>query len=542
MRGGDAARAPVRRIRRGPDRRDCAAGLLGCPAGVGSTAWGYWTSTGDGTGSATTATLNPPTNVVASVTPGILSAGVAWTPSAGLTPLGYYVTRTPQGGGAPAPACGSSPTALVASPCTDAPVPEGDYYYTVTAVYRSWTSTSGNSNPVTVVIDTTPPIVTVTSVNGSPRTFPYSTNVNVTSIGGACGTAPGDSATVTPLINNAATTPATASCVSGAWTLTLSTALSTEGSRTVSARQVDAAGNVRTATAQTVIIDKTRPTVTSIVRAGASPSVNAGPLSWTVTFSEPVFGVVTTNFGLVTSGLGGATPGISGASAVGALPSATWTVSVGVPGVTGSNAGSIGLNLTGSGSVVDPAGNTLSTTAFPGPAYTYDTTKPTVTNVTSTSPNASYKAGQVIPVTVTFSESVVVSGVPQLTLATGSPTALANYFAGSGSTTLTFQYTVMAGNTSADLDYAGTTSLALNGGAIADAATNAATLTLPAPGAAGSLGANKALVIDTTLPVVTVTQVSGRSGPSHTPRGTTSRPSVARAGPCPGTSPPSRCW
>ena len=34
--------------------------------GVGSTAWAYWTSSGDGTGSATTATLNPPTHVVAS--------------------------------------------------------------------------------------------------------------------------------------------------------------------------------------------------------------------------------------------------------------------------------------------------------------------------------------------------------------------------------------------------------------------------------------------------------------------------------------------
>ena len=41
-----------------------------------------------------------------------------------------------------------------------------------------------------------------------------------------------------------------------------------------------------------------------------------------------------------------------------------------------------------------------------------------------------------------------------------------------------------------------TTSLALNGGTIRDAATNNATLTLAAPGAAGSLGANKALVVD----------------------------------------------
>ena len=72
----------------------------------------------------------------------------------------------------------------------------------------------------------------------------------------------------------------------------------------------------------------------------------------------------------------------------------------------------------------------------------------------------------------------------------------------SGTNTLTFNYMVAAGHTSADLDYASTTALALNGGTIVNGA-NAAVLTLPAPGAAGSLGANKAIVIDTTAPTVT---------------------------------------
>ena len=47
------------------------------------------------------------------------------------------------------------------------------------------------------------------------------------------------------------------------------------------------------------------------------------------------------------------------------------------------------------------------------------------------------------------------------------------------------------------------TALALNGGTINDAAGNAATLTLASPGASGSLGANKALVIDGVVPTVT---------------------------------------
>jgi hypothetical protein len=61
---------------------------------------------------------------------------------------------------------------------------------------------------------------------------------------------------------------------------------------------------------------------------------------------------------------------------------------------------------------------------------------------------------------------------------------------------------VQAGDTSSDLDYVATTSLALNSGTIADAAGNNATLTLASPGAANSLGANKAIVIDTTAPTV----------------------------------------
>jgi FKBP-type peptidyl-prolyl cis-trans isomerase len=52
-----------------------------------------------------------------------------------------------------------------------------------------------------------------------------------------------------------------------------------------------------------------------------------------------------------------------------------------------------------------------------------------------------------------------------------------------------------------DLDYASVNALTLNGGTIVDQASNqAANLTLPAPGAAGSLGANKNIVINASTP------------------------------------------
>ncbi|NBX48025.1 MAG: hypothetical protein EBT22_12775, partial [Chloroflexi bacterium] len=59
--------------------------------------------------------------------------------------------------------------------------------------------------------------------------------------------------------------------------------------------------------------------------------------------------------------------------------------------------------------------------------------------------------------------------------------------------------------------YAATTSLALNGGTIRDAAGNDATRTLASPGASGSLGNAKAIIIDTTAPTVTsITRVNSQ--------------------------------
>ena len=84
------------------------------------------------------------------------------------------------------------------------------------------------------------------------------------------------------------------------------------------------------------------------------------------------------------------------------------------------------------------------------------------------------------------------TGTPSLALNSGA-SAEATYVSGSGTNTLTFTYVVSSGDASADLDYDSASSLT---GTIKDAATNAAVLTLPDPGAAGSLGANADLVID----------------------------------------------
>jgi hypothetical protein len=84
-----------------------------------------------------------------------------------------------------------------------------------------------------------------------------------------------------------------------------------------------------------------------------------------------------------------------------------------------------------------------------------------------------------------------------------------DYSSGTGTNTLTFSYTIGSGETSSDLDYGSTSALVLNSGTIKDAALNAATLTLASPGAANSLAANKALVVDGILPTMTIGATNG---------------------------------
>ena len=231
-------------------------------------------------------------------------------------------------------------------------------------------------------------------------------------------------------------------------------------------------------TGQAYTVDKTPPATPSITASNpASPSTNASPL-------------------------------LSGTADAGTTikiyNNASCTTQVG----TGSAATFTGAGITATATPntttsfyatsTDAAGN-VSACSTPAFTYLHDNTAPTVLVVTSPVANGTYGIGAVIPVTVQFSEPVTVTGTPQLTLSTGTPTTTAvNYTGGSGTDTLTFTYTVVAGNSSADLNYPLTTSLALNGGTVKDGVGNNATLTLPATGNGNSLGGSKAIVIGTT--------------------------------------------
>jgi hypothetical protein len=230
--------------------------------------------------------------------------------------------------------------------------------YTLDATQVDALGNSGDSGNKTLTIDKTAPVVTLTKVNGTAVTFPYLSKVNVTSLGGTCGAASGDTATVNVSVTGAATQSGTATCSAGAWTYTPATALATEGAYTVTATQSDAAGNSGTSGAKSLSIDKTAPKVTSINLAGSNPT-SATSVSWKVTFSETVTNVKAANFSLVQTGL----PGAGGIAVTGS--GAVYTVTAS----TGSGSGTLGLNLSTPAGIADTAGNALTTT-FTGQVYT----------------------------------------------------------------------------------------------------------------------------------------------------------------------------
>lgn len=263
--------------------------------------------------------------------------------------------------------------------------------------------------------------------------------------------------------------------------------------------------------------DTTPPTVTSVTSSTSDGTYKVGdPISIQVNFSENVIVASGTPQLTLETGTTDRMINYTGGTNSSTL-TFTYTVQAGDVTADLDYTTTTALALNGS-TIRDAAGNNaILTLASPGAANSLGNNKalvidgvvPTVTSVNSSEANGTYKINDAISVQVNFSEAVTVIGTPQLTLETGATDRTINYASGTGTSTLTFSYTVQAGDTSSDLDYVATSSLALGGGTIRDAAGNDATLTLASPGAANSLGNNKALVIDGVAPSVSSIVVSG---------------------------------
>ncbi|MBE7538058.1 MAG: hypothetical protein HS122_06570 [Opitutaceae bacterium] len=124
---------------------------------------------------------------------------------------------------------------------------------------------------------------------------------------------------------------------------------------------------------------------------------------------------------------------------------------------------------------------------------------PVVTGVDTPAAGA-YPGGTALDFFVFFNEAVNVTGVPRIAITLNSGVVYANYFAGSGATTLRFRYVTAAGNSDPDgITLSG--SIDLNGGTMKNAALQDAGLVL------SNVGPTAGIIIEAVPLVVTTVAV-----------------------------------
>ncbi|MEK6706645.1 MAG: Ig-like domain-containing protein, partial [Bdellovibrionota bacterium] len=288
--------------------------------------------------------------------------------------------------------------------------------------------TNNYTSGETYTIDKTAPTVTVNQagaqadpVSSFPILYEVVFSESVTGFTSADVTIGGTATGVTLTVSGSGTTyeiQITGASASG----TIIPSINTSGT-------ADSAGNLNAASTSmdsTVSIDLAVPTVSSIVRASSNPS-NSGAVNFTVTFSEGVSGVDTADFTLTVTGVSGAS-----ISSVTQVTASQYTVAV----ATGSNSGTIRLDLTDDDSIVDTAGNNLggagTNNYTSGETYTIDKTAPTVT-VNQAGAQADPVSSFPILYEVVFSESVTGFTSADVTIG-GTATGVTLTVSGSGTT------------------------------------------------------------------------------------------------------------
>ena len=238
-------------------------------------------------------------------------------------------------------------------------------------------------------------------------------------------------------------------------------------------------------------LDTTAPTVT--ITSSKTAATTGESLTLTFTFSEVPVGFSASDI-TVTNGT------VSGLT-VDATDSKVYTATLALSNTLSSGTSVVSV---ASSKFYDVAGN--ANTVSSSLSVTIDSVVPTVSSVAITSATGAQSnylnAGDTVTATATFSEAVTVdttSGTPYLSLNIGGTAVQAAYASGSGTTALTFTYTVLSGQTDAGGISIDANSLNLNSGTIKDAAANNATITHSA------VTDNANYMVDATAPTASVT-------------------------------------
>ena len=266
-------------------------------------------------------------------------------------------------------------------------------------------------------------------------------------------------------------------------------------------------------TLTTTYVDGVRPTISSVTAPsnGTYSTVtgnNQLNMSFTVTWSEAVnYSSSAVNLNVTIGTTARSLAYLSGSNTTSLIHRS----STALTGLTDSDGISVSSPLTATATIKDLRGNAATNLTFTPPntaSIFVDTTAPTISSTTPPS-NSTYNTGDILSFTVTFSETVNVTGTPRIPITLDTGTVYANYSSGSGSNSLTFNYTVTAGQT--DIDGISISTIELNSGTIKDIGQNA-------PASYSITATTTGILIDTTAPTISSntsptagTYISGQS-------------------------------
>ena len=129
-----------------------------------------------------------------------------------------------------------------------------------------------------------------------------------------------------------------------------------------------------------------------------------------------------------------------------------------------------------------------------------DTTQPRVLRVSTSMPDGIYRAGDEIIIEALLSEPVRVRGEPLLLFDLGGTTRAMRHVGPEISNTLSFVYTIQAGDESENFALSANARVDLNGGSIVDLSDNPALLEVTGPGVDNRIGTDSNIVIVNTPP------------------------------------------
>ncbi|MBV8255973.1 MAG: gliding motility-associated C-terminal domain-containing protein [Chitinophaga sp.] len=229
--------------------------------------------------------------------------------------------------------------------------------------------------------------------------------------------------------------------------------------------------------------DKTPPAVTGLTPPAAGTYKLGDVLNFSVTYDKPiaVTGTPTLDVVLSSGTVSAQYQSMSGNTLNFAYVVANGDLepnNIGVGPTINLNGGTIiGTNTQNAGLTLSavPANNGVKV----------DGVVPVITTVTGPA-NGTYNATtrNQLTFTVTYNKNVIVTGTPFIGFVIGSASKNATYVSGSGTNTLTFNYTVQPGDNDAS-GIATASTITLNGGTLQDAVTNTAMRSFTAPNTSG---------------------------------------------------------